>query len=167
MAYQFKKRIETLLKEGRHSKKSLYDTLEMTAPGFEYMLKHNTLSAKRVEQIAAFFQMSVAELTESQQVGKPVEPATFGAQVADRILLEFEKLREQLAIKDKQLEAADRKLEAAMETSKGLQRTIDALISRPGVTAGSNFLNDVAAGRSVIRMHPATQLIIEARGAVA
>ncbi|QMW04045.1 hypothetical protein [Spirosoma foliorum] len=154
MPYQFKERIETLLKEGRHSKKSLYDTLEMTAPGFEYMLKHNTLSAKRVEQIAAFFQMSVAELTESQQEPKLVEPASFGAQVADRILLEFEKLREQLAIKDKQLEAADRELEAAMEISKGLQRTIDALISRPGIASGSNFLNGVPSEGRVVPMYP-------------
>jgi DNA-binding Xre family transcriptional regulator len=158
MNYQFKERIEGLLKEKRNSKKSLYDYLGMSAQGFDYMLKNNTLTAKRVEEIAAFFSMSVAELTEADLqenvAEKPGEPSLFGN--FEKLLDEFAKLREQLAVKDKQLEAADRKLEAAIETSRGLQRTIEALISRPGVAAGANFLNGVAAGRSVVRMHPAT-----------
>lgn len=61
----------------------------------------------------------------------------------------FARLAAQLEAKDKQLEAADKRAE-------GLQRTVDYLISRPGVAAGANFLNGVAAGRSVVRMHPAT-----------
>lgn len=57
-----------------------------------------------------------------------------------------------------QLEKKDQQLEAAVETAKGLQRTIDALISRPSAPA-ANFPNGVAVGRFVVRMHPATQLL--------
>jgi len=65
----------------------------------------------------------------------------------------FNRLASQLEKKDQQLEAADRRAE-------GLQRTIDALISRPSAPT-ANFLNGVAVGRSIVRMHPATQLLQE------
>ncbi|GAB4047025.1 hypothetical protein [Spirosoma litoris] len=161
MIYPIKDRIEELLKEKKETKKALYEFLGMTAPGFDYMVKHSSYTASRLEQIAEFFEMTVDQFrgVSQTETKKVISSESFGNQVADRLLEEFAKLREQLAIKDRQLEAADKRAE-------GLQRTIDALISRP-VTPSGNFLNDVAARRSVIRMHPATQLLVETTGAVA
>ncbi|MBN8820785.1 MULTISPECIES: helix-turn-helix domain-containing protein [unclassified Spirosoma] len=93
----------------------------------------------------------IGQIQRSEGSTKPTDNESFGNQVIERLLDEFTKLREQLSIKDRQLEAADKRAE-------GLQRTIDALLNRP-LTSTGNFPNDVAAGRSVVRIHPAVQQV--------
>lgn len=79
----------------------------------------------------------VGQMLRSDLHNKPLETATFGDQVVERLMEEFAKLREQLSVKDRQIE--------------GLQRTVDALISRP-VTPAGNFLKPAINTGKIIPM---------------
>ncbi|OIN56815.1 hypothetical protein [Arsenicibacter rosenii] len=137
MDYNFSEKVDLLIRESGKTKKSLYDFLEMTAQGFDNMMKQNSFSAIRLAKIAEFFEIQVGffyDQPSNTYKRKSGDGGAFGEQVLDELRKVFKEelnqKNQQLLAKDRQLENKDRQLENKDKLLEGMQRTIDALVGK-------------------------------------
>lgn len=114
--------------------KKLCAEIDVSEQGYKHMVEKDSWKLQNLVKIAEVLELPLTYFITEQADAtiepqrKAVEENHFGNQVAERILEEFQALKSQLSIKDRQID--------------GLQRTVDALISRQ-ITPAANFLKDV------------------------
>ncbi len=122
MHYNFGQKVEKLLTERGKTKKSLYDYLKMTANGFDGMIKHNTMTATRLAEIADFFDVPITFFYESPETisKKNDNQVAFGNEVITKFANDLDELKkyfeEEIRTKNQQI--------------AGLQRTVDVLVGK-------------------------------------